>query len=137
MSSSQNWLTDPQVALGGYFNHLASHGLDLLIYFLGEIQEARGISLNQQGLYDAKDAVSACWLHQGGVTRTGVWNFGVEAMDRVEIFGNKDKIIFSVFEENPLISCNEKGELEISIDHPEHVQLPHVENIKKHLFKSG
>jgi predicted dehydrogenase len=137
LSSSQNWRTDPQVAPGGYFDDLASHGLDLLIYFLGEIREVTGISLNQQGLYDAKDAISACWLHQGGVTGTGVWNFGIEAMDRVEIFGNKGKIIFSVFEESPLILCNEKGELEISIDHPGHVQLPHVENIKKHLFESG
>ncbi|MGB2312951.1 MAG: hypothetical protein ACPH4K_05950 [Flavobacteriaceae bacterium] len=45
------------VAPGGYFDDLASHGLDLFTYFLGEVKEASGISLNQQGLCAAKDAI--------------------------------------------------------------------------------
>ena len=132
-----NWRTDPMVAPGGYFDDLASHGLDLFIYLLGEIQKVSGISLNQQGLYAAKDAISACWLHKGGVTGAGVWNFGIEPMDRVEIFGNIGKIQFSVFEENPLILYKDGKMIEFFIEHPKHVQLPHVENMKKHLLEKS
>ena len=94
LSGSYNWRTDPKIAPGGYFDDLASHGIDLFIYLLGKIQKASGISLNQQGLYAAKDAISACWLHQGGVTGVGVWNFGIEPMDRVEILVVKENSVF-------------------------------------------
>lgn len=138
LSKNYNWRTDSRVAPGGYFDDLASHGLDLFIYYLGDIENAKGISLNQQGLYDAKDAVCASWLHKGGVTGMGVWNFGIESKDRVEIFGNQGKIIFSVFEERA-VQLFKEGKMteELSIDHPKHVQFPHVENIQKQLFGDG
>jgi hypothetical protein len=41
----------------GYFDDLASHGLDLFVFLLGNIKEASGMSLNQQDLYSAKDAI--------------------------------------------------------------------------------
>ncbi|MGB5419316.1 Gfo/Idh/MocA family protein, partial [Algibacter sp.] len=66
ISKTQNWRTDVNVAPAGYFDDLASHGLDLFTYFLGNITNANGISLNQQGLYTAKDAVTASWLHENG-----------------------------------------------------------------------
>jgi predicted dehydrogenase len=134
-SGAYNWRTDPKVAPGGYFDDLASHGIDLFTYFLGDIKRVSGISVNQQALYGAYDAISACWLHEGNVSGAGVWNFGTEAMDRVEIYGSKGKIFFSVFEENPLIMKNETEEIEIFIDHPKHVQMDHVENIRKQLFE--
>lgn len=137
LSGDFNWRTDPKVAPGGYFDDLASHGLDLFVYFLGEIQEVSGVSLNQQGLYVAKDAFAASWLHRGGITGTGVWNFGVASLDRVEIFGNLGKISFSVFEDNPLIIEKEGEKTELFIEHPHHVQMPHVENMKKHLLNPG
>ena len=135
LSGEYNWRTDPMVAPGGYFDDLASHVLDLFTYFLGEVKEASGISLNQQGLYAAKDAISACWLHKGGITGVAVWNFGIGPMDRVEIFGSKGKIQFSVFEENPLILDKDGKMIELFIEHPMHVQLPHVENMKRHLLE--
>ena len=58
-------------------------------------------------------------------------------MDRVEIFGSKGKIQFSIFEENPLVLNNEGGEVKLSIAHPKHVQMAHVENLKKHLFEGN
>jgi len=137
LSGDYNWRTDPKVAAGGYFDDLASHGLDLFVYFLGEIQEASGVSLNQQGLYAAKDAIAATWLHRGGITGAGVWNFGMASMDRVEIFGNQGKISFSVFEEKPLILEKEGKKTALFIEHPQHVQMPHVENMKKHLLEGG
>lgn len=134
LSGEYNWRTDPKVAPGGYFDDLASHGLDLFTFFLGNIKNACGFSLNQQKLYKAKDAISACWLHEGGITGNGTWNFGSESIDRVEIFGSKGMIKFSVFDDNPLIIVSNGNQREIFIENPKHIQLYHVENMKKQLL---
>jgi hypothetical protein len=42
------------------------------LYSFRKYKEASGMSLNQQGLYSAKDAVSASWLHESGITGSGV-----------------------------------------------------------------
>jgi len=76
LTQAHNWRTDSDVAPGGYFDDLASHGLDLLAYLLGEFQTVKGIALNQQALYSANDAITACWSHKNGVTGSGYWNFG-------------------------------------------------------------
>ena len=134
-SGTYNWRTDSEIATGGYFDDLASHGLDLFIHLLGKIKEVSGISLNQQGLYSSKDTVTACWVHETGVTGTGSWNFGCyEREDKVEIYGSKGKITFSVFENIPLVLSNEEGEITLKIEHPENIQLYHVEQMREHLL---
>lgn len=134
-SKAFNWRTEVSIAPGGYFDDLASHGLNLFSHYFGDIIEAKGISLNQQGLYTAKDAVVASWLHQTGVTGTGTWNFGsFERSDRVEIIGSKGKIEFPVFDDLPSVLTNLKGRIEIFIEHPENIQLYHVQNMREHLL---
>lgn len=135
LTGNYNWRTDGDIATGGYFDDLASHGLDLFIYLLGDIKEVSGISLNQQGLYSAKDAATACWLHESGITGTGSWNFGCSMReDTVEIFGSKGKIACSVFNEEPIVLSNEQGKTELFIAHPENIQLYHVQQIREHLL---
>ena len=135
LSGQYNWRTDPEIAPGGYFDDLASHGLDLFIHLLGDIEDASGISTNQQNLYKAKDAITACWLHKNGIIGTGSWNFGCsQREDIVEIFGSKCKITFSVFDEAPLLLSNQNGTNEVFIDNPENIQLYHVQNIREQLI---
>ncbi|MFV5700380.1 Gfo/Idh/MocA family protein [Flavobacterium sp. XS2P12] len=135
LSGEYNWRTDSEIATGGYFDDLASHGLDLFIHLLGNIKEVSGISLNQQGLYSAKDAATACWVHESGITGTGSWNFGCyEREDKVEIFGSKGKITFSVFENEPLVLSNEQGKTEVFVEHPENIQLYHAKQMREHLL---
>ncbi|WP_035668717.1 Gfo/Idh/MocA family protein [Flavobacterium sp. 83] len=135
LSGEYNWRTDSVIATGGYFDDLASHGLDLFIHLLGNVKDVSGISLNQQGLYSAKDAVTACWVHESGITGTGSWNFGCyEREDKVEIFGSKGKITFSVFENEPLVLSNEQGKTELFIEHPENIQLYHVKQMREDLL---
>ena len=131
-----NWRTDAKVAPGGYFDDLASHGLDLFAFYLGNFKEAHGLSKNQQGLYSAKDAITALWLHDSGVTGEAAWNFGCnERIDVVEIFGSEGKITFSLFDENEIILKNGRGEEKLFIEHPKHVQRFHVENLKANLLE--
>lgn len=135
LSGEYNWRTDAKVAPGGYFDDLASHGLDLFAFYLGAFEEVYGIAKNQQGLYSAKDAVTAAWLHATGVTGEAALNFGCETQkDLVEIFGSKGMIRFSLFEENEISLKNKNGELELFIEHPKHVQQFHVESMRDDLL---
>lgn len=135
LSGAYNWRTDAKVAPGGYFDDLASHGLDLFAFLLGDFKEVIGISLNQQGLYTAKDAITGSWLHESGITGEGTWNFGCDRReDRVEIFGSKGKIGFAVFEEEEVVLENTEGETRLFIAHPKHVQQHHVASMKEDLF---
>jgi 1,5-anhydro-D-fructose reductase (1,5-anhydro-D-mannitol-forming) len=70
-SGSDNWRTDPQIAGGGYFADLASHGFDLFQYLLGDIVEVAGFTARQAGLYAAEDAVSASWRFASGALGMG------------------------------------------------------------------
>lgn len=138
LEKKKNWRTDPKVAPGGYFDDLASHGLDLFHFLFGEVIEAQGNSKNQLGLYSAPDAVVGSWAHKSGVLGSGSWNFGsFNREDRVEVFGDKGRIIFSVFDEAPIVMETKKGRKEVRIDHPKHVQSCHVEAIRKHLFDTN
>ena len=134
VSKAYNWRTDVKIAYGGYFDDLASHGMDLFVHFLGDIEIANGTAVNQQKLYTAMDAVTGFWVHESGVTGSGSWNFGTEKReDTVQIYGSKGKITFSVFDENPIVlEYGNKKESPI-IEHPENIQLFHVQNMKNHL----
>ena len=138
LSGNYNWRTDAKIATAGYFDDLASHGLDLFVFLLGNIKEVSGTSINQQGLYSAKDAVTASWVHESGITGSGSWNFGCYMReDTVEIYGSRGKIIFSVFENEPLLLTNEQGEIKLDIEHPENIQLYHVQQMRESLLNNG
>lgn len=135
LSGAYNWRTDAAIAPGGHFDDLASHGLDLLAFLLGEYTQVAGLSCNQQKLYSARDAVAACWQHASGVMGSGSWNFGCATrMDRVEIIGSKGKILFSVFESMPVMLFAGTRREEFDIAHPRHIQHFHVENMCRALF---
>ncbi|MFC2109784.1 Gfo/Idh/MocA family protein [Bacteroidota bacterium] len=134
LSGEYNWRTDAKIAPGGYFDDLASHGIDLFVHYLGEISIANGIAVSQQNLYTAKDAITGNWLHSSGVTGSGTWNFGANAsVDKVEIIGTQGKITFSVFDEAPIRLESDAENLSLNIEHPENVQLYHVNNMEAHL----
>lgn len=133
-SQEYNWRTDAKIAYGGYFDDLASHGLDLFTYLLGDIKEASGVNTNQQGLYTAKDMISGSWKHDSGVIGSGVWNFGAyNREDKVRIVGSEGEIVFSVFLDAPVEVFTQKEHEIFSIDNPKHIQIHHVENMTRHL----
>jgi 1,5-anhydro-D-fructose reductase (1,5-anhydro-D-mannitol-forming) len=135
LSQQYNWRTDKNIALGGYFDDLASHGLDLFAYLLGEYDVVKGLGLNQQKLYSSFDSVSACWTHKNGITGSGSWNFGgFSRQDKVIVYGSKGEITFSVFDEDPISIYNVLGKKDIKIENPENIQLYHVKNIRDQLL---
>ncbi|MBU2893756.1 Gfo/Idh/MocA family oxidoreductase [Colwellia sp. D2M02] len=136
LSGEYNWRTDKVIAKGGYFDDLASHGLDLISYLLGNFKTVHGLATNQQGLYSAFDAVTANWLHESGVTGVGSWNFGAAArQDRLTFYGSAGELRCSVFDEAPLILSQGEQRQELSIDNPDNIQLYHVQNMQAQLVK--
>lgn len=134
LSRVYNWRTDATIAKGGYFDDLASHGLDLFAFLLGDFEHVRGICTNQMGLYSAYDAISACWSHRSGVLGTGYWNFGAkERRDRVTVLGSEGTIEFSVFDEEPLKVVTHSGTETFVIDNPVAIQSHHTERMRAEL----
>ena len=135
LSGKYNWRTDQKVAPGGYFDDLASHGLDLFTYLLGDMKQVQGVTTNQLGLYSAYDSVAGTWLHESGVTGSGFWNFGAhQRVDKVEIIGSKGRISFPVLDEGVLVLENDQVTQVLEVPNPEHIQQFHVENIKSHFL---
>jgi predicted dehydrogenase len=138
LEQDYNWRTDKEVALGGYFDDLASHGLDLFSYLFGEYEDAKGIGVNQQGLYSAYDSITACWSFKSGITGAGNWNFGaLSREDRVVVYGSKGQIEFSVFDEEPITIRTANIKEEVFVENPENIQLYHVKNMQLALTDSA
>lgn len=144
----QNWRTDPKQAGGGYFVDLASHGLDLLQFLLGDITQVHGICQRQAQLYAAEDAVTAIWQHQaqadGAVaTGSGSWHFSADQRrDQVLIQGSHGSIEFSVFEEQALQlrhidAAGQQHDVTMFVDNPTHIQQYHVANMAKAVLEDG
>ncbi|AUP81493.1 oxidoreductase [Flavivirga eckloniae] len=137
-SKAYNWRTDAKIAPAGYFDDLASHGLNLFTFLIADITDAYGISGNQQGLYTSKDTVTACWIHENGVTGSGNWNFGCDGhTDKVLISGSKGTIQFSIFHDNPIVLNSETKNEELFIENPKHIQIHHVTGMRDMLIKKN
>ncbi|MGG3913830.1 Gfo/Idh/MocA family protein [Rossellomorea vietnamensis] len=132
------WRVQPEIAGGGLFFDLASHTLDILDFLLGPIQEAKGISSNQAGYYEAEDIVTGTYQFQSGVHGVGKWCFtAFEDVDMNEIVGSKGKISFSTFGDDPVILTTHEGQQQWNFERPEHVHQPLVTTIVKELTESG
>ena len=134
------WRIDPSIAGGGLFHDLAPHQIDLMIYFLGNIKNAKGISANQEKAYKADDTVSGTILFESGAIFSGLWCFtiaGNETTDHCEITGSTGEITFSIFD-NPVINLTRKGKKEIiEFEKIPHVQQPMIEKVVDYFLDNG
>jgi len=124
------WRVDPVISGGGHFHDMASHQLDLMLYFFGPTKKVKGISINQAGLYAADDATIGLIEFESGVLFTGSWCFSVpqnQNTDTTDIIGSKGKLTFSTFAKPIITIEKETGEIEtIEIPYPQHVQHPNI-----------
>jgi predicted dehydrogenase len=137
-TDSPPWRVIPKISGGGFFFDLASHTLDLLDFYFGRVTSVSGHAENQMKLYTAEDVVAASFVFENGVVGSGLWCFtsSIEE-DIVEIFGQHGKIVFSTFSPNPVtIYVNNKKE-SIHIEHPEHIQQPHIQSIVDEILGVG
>src|SRR5690606_2251250 len=116
-----------------------SHMIDLLLFYFGEIESAKGFFGNQKKIYAAEDIVCASLKFKNGILGTGVWCFNAaENLDFTEIIGTQGKIIYSTFENNgPVILIKNGKSHEFKFDPPEHIQQPLIQNIVDELLGAG
>jgi predicted dehydrogenase len=136
--SNLPWRVIPALAGGGHFVDLAAHTLDYLDYFLGPIRNASGYASNQAGHYPAEDVVAGSFEFAAGIYGTGLWSFAsFEAVDRTEIIGDRGRITFASFAEEPVTLVTAAGEQRFDIPHPAHVQQPLIQSMVDELNGVG
>lgn len=135
MRREYHWRIDPAVAGGGYFYDLASHQIDILQFFFGEITSAAGYTINKSDLYKAEDVVSAAFKFSNNITGSGTWNFNSwKDEDVTVIIGDRGSITFSIFGNDPMTVETNSGKENILIENPRHIQLPLIQKIVNELL---
>lgn len=138
--SEENWRVNPTISGGGLFHDLAPHQLDLMLYYFGEVDSAKGFSQNQSGMYEADDVVSGQMRFKSGELFQGLWCFTVpeeEKTDVCEIIGSKGKISFSVFGNHSYkLKSGDKEEV-VEFEKPEHIQGPMIAEVVDYFLGKG
>ena len=132
-----NWRIDPSISGGGLFHDLAPHQLDLMHFFFGEPSIASGISTNQGGLYKAPDIVVGKIHFKSGVVFNGSWCFTTspnDEQDFCEIYGDKGKITFSVFQHEPVVLKRAGKEEKFPFERLQHVQQPMIQKVVEYFL---
>ena len=134
----QWWRIDPGISGGGYFIDAASHMIDLLFYFLGEMVSVSGKATNQADLYQVEDIVSCHFLFKNGVHGTGCWCYAAGTdIDHTEIIGSRGKLSYKTLSTGP-VKLELNGQLEILyFDDPKHIQQPLIQTIVDELLEQG
>jgi predicted dehydrogenase len=134
------WRLNKEIAGGGYFYDLASHTIDILMFLLGKITKANGITGNIAGWYEAEDTVSASLLFESGVIGSAVWFYASSEMERkdwIEITGDKGSIRFSTFDFSNIVLTIDVGESIFACPKPEHIQQYLIQSIVDELSGNG
>ena len=132
------WKTNPDIAGGGYFYDMASHMIDLLYFFFGNIKHVSGSFSNQAGLYQVEDIVSTEFLFENGIHGTGIWCFtsGIE-LDQTQIVGNKGMLSFDTFGSGPIKLKVGNLYKEVPYDNPVHIQQPLIQTVVNEILGIG
>ena len=131
-TGSLPWRLQSSISGGGYFYDLAPHQIDLLQDYFGIITKAHGYKANRGGLYAVEDTVNAVMEFESGLTASGAWCFCAHESgrdDRIEVFGSKGRLAFSVFTHQTLPLYTTEGVQEIDIPRPSLVQLPIIRSV--------
>jgi predicted dehydrogenase len=134
------WRVNPKVSGGGHFFDLACHQLDYLDFLFGPIIRVSSIVLNQAGLYEAEDFVTAGFSFGDEITGTGTWCFSASAesnRDTIEITGDLGSVRFSTFSFESIILTDSSGSQVFINERPDHVQYFLIEKIVQALNGTG
>ncbi|MDR1454137.1 MAG: Gfo/Idh/MocA family oxidoreductase [Tannerella sp.] len=134
------WRVNRAIAGGGYFHDLAPHTIDLLMFLLGDIVEAKGIASNVGRLYEVEDTVSASFLFRSGVTGSAIMCYASSAAvreDRTEIIGTEGSIRFSTFDFAPVEWITPGKTETFHCPRPLHIQQQMIQSIVDEMRGAG
>jgi len=131
------WHLIPEIAGAGYFFDVACHQLDILDFLIGPVQDAHGWYTNRANIYKVEDTLVANLKFNSGVLASCSWSYvGHEnnETDRIEIFGSKGKVTFSISAESPITLSTENQTQQFNFEKPKHVELPMIEQVVQSLI---
>jgi predicted dehydrogenase len=134
------WRVIPEIAGGGYFYDMACHQLDFLYYLFGQVKTIQSCVENFAGLYEAEDTVSANLVFENGIILNGIWSFTVSEKsheDKIDIIGEKGRIILSTFARSPIVIYAEKVKATYNIAHPVNIQIHLIQSVVDALLGKG
>jgi 1,5-anhydro-D-fructose reductase (1,5-anhydro-D-mannitol-forming) len=135
------WREEVANAGGGLFVDLGSHVVDLIDFLCGPLDNVQGHAARRArppGLAIVEDTVAAAFATQSGALGTLMYSFHTaKAVDRMEIVGDRGRLVFSVFGTEPIQGYFEHGPETLVPPHPEHMQQPLVQAIVDELLKRG
>lgn len=124
------WRVDPAISGGGILVDMGSHILDILDFLLGPIVSISGQVANHGGHYAAEDVAVASFIFDSGVLGSGAFNFNTDRwVDRIEVAGDKGRIVFSCFDDEPVELHTEAGIERLEFVPPEPIYLPFVQDM--------
>ncbi len=136
-----NWRVNPEISGGGHFHDLASHQLDLLAYFFGDVIDAAGMKSNALHQNTAEDTISASFKFESELIGNGAWTFTSlpkHWKDEITILGSQGKITFCCYNDTvPIVLETDSVKEEFSIPYPAHVQQPLIQTIVDELRGVG
>jgi len=138
--SLHTWRVDKAIAGGGYFYDMAPHTIDILMFLLGKIVKATGLTGNVGGLYGVEDTVSASFLFDSGVIGSAIWCYvssAQEKRDRIDIIGEKGSIRFSTFDFSDIELRVDNRTERFSYSKPEHIQQDMIQTIVDEMLGTG
>jgi predicted dehydrogenase len=107
---------------------------------IGDPVAVTGKVSNLAGIYEPEDTVTALIQLPGDLLLSGNWSFVVPEVyqrDRVCVTGENGTLSFSIFSFEP-IRLEMMGEVSmISVEQPEHIQMPFIQTIVDELTGKG
>jgi 1,5-anhydro-D-fructose reductase (1,5-anhydro-D-mannitol-forming) len=135
--SALPWRLVARESGGGLFLDVGSHGLDIVDFILGPLDDVNGLAARRASSYEVEDVVSLSY-QAGGVPGTGLWDFASSRReDSLEINGTRARLLVSVFGQEPIRLLRADAVEEIAAPYPAHVQAPLVQTIVDELLGRG
>lgn len=128
------WRVDPAISGGGILVDMGSHVFDILDFLLCPISTISGTVKNYGGHYKAEDSAVTSFVFADGVLGSATFNFNTDRwVDRIEIAGEKGRVVFSCFDNEP-VEIHTAGGLELlEFTPPDPVYLPFVQDMIGHI----
>ncbi|WP_282041782.1 Gfo/Idh/MocA family protein [Winogradskyella flava] len=138
--SESNWRINPKISGGGYFNDLAPHQLDLLIYWFGAVERFSGSSTFKHSTENVASQTKGTINFKNGISCNAIWDFIApegEELDECRISGTHGSVAFPLFGKDIILES--KGRIEVlTFDHPKHIQQPLIQaTVNHYLGKSA
>ncbi len=137
--SESNWRIDPVISGGGYFNDLAPHQLDLLLFWFGDVSYFSGSSSTENSKPNVASKISGVLNFENSIRCKANWNFiadETEQIDECYISGTKGSVAFPFFGNEISLESNGKREI-LKFEHPKHIQQPLIQATVNYFLEKG